>query len=36
MDQGRIVEDCSRDDFFNRPEERSQRAKDFLSKILAH
>ena len=36
MDQGRIVEDCSRDDFFNRAEERSQRAKDFLSKILAH
>jgi len=36
MDQGRIVEDCSRDDFFNRPEARSQRAKDFLSKILAH
>ena len=35
MDQGRIVEDCSRDDFFNRSEERSQRAKDFLSKILA-
>jgi glutamate/aspartate transport system ATP-binding protein len=36
MDQGRIVEDCSKDDFFGKPEERSPRAKDFLSKILAH
>ncbi len=36
MDQGKIVEDCSKDDFFNKPEERSLRAKDFLSKILAH
>jgi len=36
MDEGRIVEDCPKDDFFNKPEERSPRAKDFLSKILAH
>jgi glutamate/aspartate transport system ATP-binding protein len=36
MDQGRIVEDCSKDDFFGKPQERSDRAKDFLSKILAH
>jgi glutamate/aspartate transport system ATP-binding protein len=36
MDQGKIVEDCPKDDFFNKPEERSARAKDFLSKILAH
>ena len=36
MDQGKIVEDCPKDDFFNKPEERSLRAKDFLSKILAH
>ena len=36
MDQGKIVEDCPKDDFFNNPEERSPRAKDFLSKILAH
>jgi hypothetical protein len=36
MDQGRIAEDCSKDDFFGKPEERSDRAKDFLSKILAH
>ena len=36
MDEGRIVEDCPKDDFFNKPEERSPRAKDFLSKILGH
>ncbi len=35
MDQGRIIEDCSKEEFFGRPEERSPRAKDFLSKILA-
>ena len=34
MDAGKIVEDCSRDDFFGKPEARSPRAKDFLSKIL--
>jgi glutamate/aspartate transport system ATP-binding protein len=36
MDQGRIVEDCSKDDFFGKPEARSDRAKDFLSKILVN
>ncbi|MBU3669447.1 MAG: amino acid ABC transporter ATP-binding protein [Polynucleobacter sp.] len=36
MDQGRILEDCSKDEFFGNPEARSHRAKDFLSKILAH
>ena len=36
MDQGKIVEDCTKDDFFNKPEDRSSRAKEFLSKILAH
>jgi len=36
MDAGRIVEDCSREDFFGNPDARSPRAKDFLSKILAH
>jgi glutamate/aspartate transport system ATP-binding protein len=36
MDEGKIVEDCAKDDFFNKPEDRSPRAKDFLSKILAH
>ncbi len=36
MDQGKIIEDCSRDEFFGNPDARSPRAKDFLSKILAH
>ena len=36
MDAGRIVEDCSKDDFFGQPQARSPRAKDFLSKILQH
>ena len=36
MDAGKIVEDCSKADFFGKPEERSVRAKDFLSKILQH
>ena len=36
MDAGKIVEDCSSTDFFGKPEERSPRAKDFLSKILQH
>jgi len=36
MDAGKIVEDCSSADFFGKPEERSPRAKDFLSKILQH
>ena len=36
MDQGRIIEDCSKDEFFGNPDARSSRAKDFLSKILAN
>ena len=36
MDNGRIIEDCGKDEFFNNPEARSTRAKDFLSKILAN
>lgn len=36
MDQGRIVEDCSKEEFFANPEERSPRAKEFLSKILVN
>jgi len=36
MDQGRIVEDCTKEEFFGSPEARSPRAKDFLSKILQH
>ena len=33
---GKILEDCSKDDFFNHPEDRQARTKDFLNKILAH
>ena len=33
---GKILEDCSKDDFFNHPEARQPRTKDFLNKILAH
>ncbi len=36
MDQGRIVEDCAKEEFFGNPDARSDRAKNFLSKILAH
>ena len=36
MDQGRIIEDCTKNEFFGNPESRSLRAKDFLSKILDH
>lgn len=32
MDEGKIVEDSNKDDFFNNP--KSERAKDFLAKIL--
>jgi glutamate/aspartate transport system ATP-binding protein len=34
MDQGRIVEDAAKEDFFGKP--RSERAQQFLSKILHH
>ena len=34
MDQGRIVEDATKDDFFGKP--RSERAQHFLAKILSH
>ncbi len=33
---GRILEDCSKDEFFNDPENRQTRTKDFLNKILQH
>ena len=33
---GKILEDCSREEFFNHPEERQPRTKDFLDKILQH
>ena len=36
MDHGKIVEDCSKEEFFGHPENRTERAKQFLSKILAH
>jgi len=34
MDRGEILEDAKTDDFFGRP--RSERAQQFLSKILSH
>ena len=34
MDQGQIVEDADKNDFFGKP--RSERAQLFLSKILQH
>jgi len=36
MDQGKIIENCSKDEFFGDPSVRSHRVQDFLSKILAH
>lgn len=36
MDHGRIVEDCSKDDFFGDMSARSERTQLFLSKILPH
>ncbi len=36
MDQGRIVEDCAKANFFGDPEARTPRAREFLSKILSH
>jgi glutamate transport system ATP-binding protein len=34
MDQGRIIEQASPEEFFTHP--KSERARDFLSKILTH
>ena len=34
MDEGEIVEDARKDDFFGKP--RSERAQQFLAKILSH
>lgn len=34
MDQGKIVEDCSKEDFFGNLDARSPRAKEFLSNIV--
>jgi glutamate/aspartate transport system ATP-binding protein len=36
MDAGQIVEDCSKDEFFGDPANRSDRARQFLSMILQH
>ncbi len=33
---GRILEDCSKDEFFSHPENRQARTRDFLNKILQH
>ena len=33
---GRILEDCSKDEFFGHPENRQPRTKDFLARILQH
>lgn len=33
---GKILEDCSKEDFFGNPDARQPRTKDFLNKILAH
>jgi glutamate/aspartate transport system ATP-binding protein len=33
---GRILEDCSKTEFFSHPENRQERTKDFLNKILQH
>lgn len=36
MDHGSIIEDCSSKEFFDHTEQRSERAQDFLAKILNH
>jgi len=36
MDEGKIVEDCSKDEFFAHPENRKPRTREFLDKILSH
>ena len=33
---GKILEDCTKDEFFNHPENRQPRTKEFLNKILQH
>jgi glutamate/aspartate transport system ATP-binding protein len=36
MDKGVVLDDCSKDQFFHDVDLRSERAQDFLNKILAH
>ena len=33
---GHILEDCTKEEFFSHPENRKERTRDFLNKILAH
>lgn len=33
---GRILEDCTKDEFFSHPEHRQERTREFLNKILQH
>ncbi|MVO97928.1 amino acid ABC transporter ATP-binding protein, partial [Rhizobium leguminosarum bv. phaseoli] len=33
---GKILEDCTKEDFFGNPDARQPRTKDFLNKILQH
>lgn len=36
MDEGKVIEDCSKDEFFNNMDARHDRTQQFLSKILPH
>ncbi|WP_371364713.1 amino acid ABC transporter ATP-binding protein [Pseudomonas sp. QL9] len=36
MDRGQVVEDCAKDEFFGNLDGRSERARQFLAKILSH
>jgi len=36
MDEGAIIEDCPSEQFFTQTEERTPRAREFLSRILNH
>jgi glutamate/aspartate transport system ATP-binding protein len=36
MDEGSVLDDCSKEQFFTDSEGRSERARDFLNKILVH
>jgi len=36
MDRGHVVEDCAKEEFFGNPQGRTERARQFLSKILQH
>ncbi len=36
MDAGQVLDDCTSEEFFDKPEERSSRAREFLAQILNH